>query len=354
MPPALLPPPAAPVATPSAVDFSVGSKIGFRGGAPLALVPIAQQTAIHALSPDAKSWIIDGPNNTVKLVTPAFPNGVSHPVWVPRARFSDDGQRALVFSTSDLAIFDVASGKLLGKHDGAICNARFSGTSEVVFHGESKEADARLWRWTVGAPAPTPLGAARAAETCHALPDGSTWLVESYAERWLVDGRTGGARRLAPPAQGGVLSTAGNRICNAGDRGLTCTRYPDERTERVWAKPTSDYLVFDDAGAHALITYAGGPDTVRDSFALVDFAALTVRPLTGVKGTSGSMFALGPGAKLLTIGSGSGLFVYDLERGQKRFAAHRPLYGNHVFPHHPRRVVAGTDEPMDLFLVAVP
>lgn len=131
-------------------------------------------------------------------------------------------------------------------------------------------------------------------------------------------------------------------------------RYPDERTERVWTKPTSDTLVFDGGGTHALITYAGGPDTVRDSFALVDFAALSVRPLRGVKATSGSLFALTPGAKLLTIGSGSGLHVYDLERGQKRFAAHRPLYGNHVFPHHPRRIVAGTDEPMDLFLVDVP
>ncbi len=346
--------PLPPAAAPSTVGFSVGPVLEFRGGASLKIVPIAQQTAIHALSPDAKSWIIDGPGNTVKLITPAFPQGVSHPVWVPRALFSDDGKRALVFSTSDLAIFDVQSGKLLGKHSGAICNARFAGPNEIVFHGDSKEADARLWRWAVGAPAPTPVGNPRAAETCHALPDGSTWLIESYAERWLVDGRTGGARALTPPAQGGVLSTAGNRLCTADDRGFSCVRYPDERTERVWTKPTSDTLVFDGGGTQALITYAGGPDTVRDSFALVDFVALSVRPLRGVKATSGSLFALTPGAKLLTIGSGSGLHVYDLERGQKRFAAHRPLYGNHVFPHHPRRIVAGTDEPMDLFLVDVP
>ena len=38
---------------------------------------------------------------------------------------------------------------------------------------------------------------------------------------------------------------------------------------------------------------------------------------------------------------------YDLERGELRFAAHSPLYGNTSFPYQPRRLVGGTDEPMD-------
>lgn len=346
--------PEAPRATPSTVSFEVGKPIRFRGGAPLRLQPIAKQTAIHALSPDAKSWVIDGPNNTVQLVTPRLPRGVSHPVWVPSALFSDDGSQALIWSTSDLAVIEVASGRFLGKREGAICAARFSGPNEIVFHESSKEPTARLWRWRLGTPAAVPLGAAREADYCHVSADGTSWLVESYAARWYLDGKSGGARALPPPAKGGTLSPAGNRVCVGDDNGFSCVRYPDERTESVWSKPTSDYMVFDGAGAHVMIQYAAGPDSVRSSFALVDFATLTVRPLEGVKGMSGSTFALTPGAKLITIGSGSGLWVYDVERAEKRFAAHRPLYGNHVFPHHPRRVVAGTDEPMDLFLVDVP
>ena len=343
-----------PVASPTTVSFKLGPAIEFRAGAALKPVPIAKQTAIHALSPDAKSWVIDGPNNTALLVSPGLPQPVSQSVWVPSARFSDDGTQVLIWSMSGLAVIEVATGKFLARRDGAICGARFSGPREIVFHEESKEADARFWRWAPGAPQPTALGAARKAETCQAAADGSLWLVESYAERSVIDGRTGGARVIAPPDRGGSLSPGGNRVCTGDDRGLSCLRQPDQRTERVWDKPTSDFIVFDNSGSHAMISYADGADGVRDAFALVSFEAQTVEPLRGVKGTSGSMFALTTGAKLLTIGSGSGLWVYDIERRQKRFAAHRPLYGNHVFPHHPRRVVAGTDEPMDLFLVDVP
>ena len=91
-----------------------------------------------------------------------------------------------------------------------------------------------------------------------------------------------------------------------------------------------------------------------DDYALVDFEAGVARPVQGARGTSGSLFKLHPGGTLLTIGSSAGLYVYDLERAQVRFAPHRPLYGNFAFPFHPRKLVAGTDEPMDLFLVEVP
>jgi hypothetical protein len=87
---------------------------------------------------------------------------------------------------------------------------------------------------------------------------------------------------------------------------------------------------------------------------LVDFEAVTVRALPDVRATSGSLFDLGPNGTLLSIGSALGLYVYDLERGELRFAAHAPLYGNDSFPYQPRRLVAGTDEPMDLFIVDVP
>lgn len=350
---AAAPPTPAPTPTPTSVTLAEQKAITFHGGAPLKLVPIAKQTAIHALSPDARSWVIDAPGNTVKLVTPLLPAGVSHPVWVPSAIFSDDGSKVAIWSTSGLAVFEVATGRLLAQRGGDICAARFLGPNAVLFHESSKEPTARLWQWQLGAPAPAPLGSAREADTCRASPDGRSWIVESYDKRWYIDGPSGGARSLPGPQQPGTVSLAGNRVCVGDDRGLTCVRYPDERTERVWSRPTSDSVVFESNGTHAMITYAKGPDTVRDSFALVDFVALTVRPLVGVKARSGSLFSLSPGAKLLTMGSGSGLWVYDVERAQTRFAAHSPLYGNHVFPHHPRRVVAGTDEPMDLYLVEV-
>ena len=106
----------------------------------------------------------------------------------------------------------------------------------------------------------------------------------------------------------------------------------------------------DPSGKRALFMWADDDD-VRDAYALVDFQTLEVRPLHSVKWPSGSTFALGHGGALLTIGSSSGLYVYDLERGVKRFAAHAPLYGNFVFPYAPRAVVGGTDEPMDLFFI---
>lgn len=342
-----------PALKPSEVSFHEAPTIQFSAGATLKPKKLADRTAIYALSPDTKSWVIDGPNNTALLITPAFPKGISHSVWVPSAVFSDDGSKVLIWSTSDLVVLDVATGRTLAKHTGDICAARFSGASTIVFHESSKDEKARFWRWALDAPAPTALGALRDAEYCYASNDGASWLVESYDKRWYLDGRTGAVRPLAPPAKGATLSGAGNRSCIGSSAGLVCVRHTDERTERVWSRPTSERIVFESSGSHAMVTFAESSDGVYSSFALVDFETLTVRRLRGAKAQSGSLFALSPGAKLLTIGSRSGLYPYDLERAKVRFAAHSPLFGNFVFPHHPRVLVAGTDEPMDLFLVDV-
>lgn len=333
------------------MNFTEGPPIRFVAGPPLRLQPIATRTDILALSPDARSWVIEGEDNTATLVSPGLPSGVSHPVGVPSAIFSDNGALVLIWSTHGLYVIDVATGRTVVERDGAVCSARFVGTTHIAFHSSSDDADARMYRLDLRTKTEVAMGQARAAQTCHASTDGRAWLVESYGARWFLDGGTGAARALGEEAQDAVLSRAGNRWCKADESGLTCLRVPDGRSEHVWSKPTSDLVVFDVTGDHAFVTYADGSDEVRDSFAYVDFTAMTVRPLQGVRTSSGSMFDLGPGGELLTIGSAGGLHVYDVPRGQRRFAAHRPLYGNFTFPHLSRVVVAGTDEPMDLFLV---
>lgn len=334
----------------TSVTFTEGPAIRFVGGPPLRLKPIATETEILALSPDARSWVIAGDGNTAKLVSPTLPSGVSHPVGVPSAIFSDDGARVLIWSMHGLCAIDVVTGRKIVERDGAVCSARFAGTN-VVFHSYSDDADARLTRLDLHTGKETTLGQPRAAQTCYASVDSRAWIIESYGARWFVDGGSGAARSLGKEAEDAALSRAGNRWCKGDASGLVCLRLPDNRSEHVWSRPTSDSIVFDTAGDHAFITYAADADEVRSAFAFVDFTALTVRPLKGVRTSSGSMFDLSPHGELLTIGSSSGLHVYDVPREQHRFAAHRPLYGNFSFPHHPRVVVAGTDEPMDLFLV---
>ncbi len=113
-------------------------------------------------------------------------------------------------------------------------------------------------------------------------------------------------------------------------------------------------MVFGPDGQHALIRFITSPEGVYDGYGWVDFAARTVRKLVGFRGYSGSMFTVGLGGKLISAGSGSGLYVYDMERGKVRFAAHRPLYENRFDANLPRRVVVGTDNVKDEFYVDVP
>lgn len=346
-------PPADRYPPPPAPNFTEGPAIRFRTGGTLKLKPIAKQTRIIALSPDGRSWVLDD-SHVARLFTPGNPAGVGVNVWVPSARFSADGARVLIWSTRGLALLDVATGRTLASRDGAICGAAFLGTDRIVFHQESDDPDARFWHWKIGEPKPAALGPAREARTCHVSLDGERWLVEGYRTLAFIDGRTGQARPLAEPGTHDVVSPAGNRTCTGAETGMVCVRYPDLSIERVWMVPTSSSMVFDSTGNHALITFVDGPDGVYDAYAFVDFDARTVRRMHGVRATSGSLFSLGPDGKILTIGSGQGLYVYDLDKALIRFAPHSPLYGNFTFPYNPRRLVAGTDEPMDLFIVEVP
>jgi hypothetical protein len=343
-----------PPPPPPPVQFSERPPIVFRGGPGLGLKPIAKQTSIIALSPDAKSFVLGG-QSEARLVTPTLPNGIEHPVHVASALFSGDGKHVAIWSGMGLFVLDVASGRRIASTAIPTCAARFAAPGELVFHGESRAPDARLWRMTIGPASPRPLGAGRAAETCHASLDGTHWLIDGSGARSYVDGTTGSARGLGKEAESAILSPGGDRYCSGDDSGYACVRLPDGRREQVWRRQSShDYNAFDLTGTRALIQYADGPDGVRDAFALVDFREQSVRPLRAVKWTSGSMFQLTPGGALLTVGSSRGLNVYDVQRAQRRVAAKNPLYGNFVFPYHPRRLVAGTDEPMDLFLVDVP
>jgi hypothetical protein len=366
-----LAPSASPVITPGPppppVTFSELPPLSFQKGAPLKLQPIAKYVYdFYALSPDAKSWVSsnasaqDGKrpiDSGTRLFTPSFPDGVGIEAHVPTARFLPDGSRVLVwsFGNGDLAVLEVATGKTLYRREGAVCAARFDGPDQVVFHESSKDPDARLWRVQISTGQTTPLGAPRVSDFCEASADGSAWVAHLDDTRVFVDGKTGATLAIQPPKDANVVLAAGaTRYCLPSPSGLSCVRLPGGGVEQIWSRPTSESMTFSPDGEHALVTYVAKPDGIYDSFAWIDFAAKTVRSLNGFRGYSGSLFALHPQGKLISIGSGNGLHVYDVERGKVRFAAHRPLYENRVDPNLSRRVLIGTDNVKDEFYVDVP
>lgn len=358
----LVPPP-----PPPPVAFTELPPLAFKNGAPLKLSPVVKSVYhLYALSPDARSWIASAPQTPdgkleldagPHLFTRAFPQGVKVDVGVPSARFHPDGGRVLIWGYGGgLAVLDVPTGKTLWQRDGAVCNARFDGPDQIVFHESSKDPDAHLWRVTLSSKQATRLGAARVSDFCEANADGSAWIAHLDDVRAYVDGRTGAALPLRPPANVDVaLSKGANRYCTGGEAGLSCVRLPDGGVENVWSRATSADMDFDPDGQHALIRYVRNPaEGIYDGWAFVDFVARTVRPLVKFKATSGSLFVVHPAGKLISIGSGRGAYVYDMERGVVRFAAHAALYDNMVDANLPRRLVIGTDNVEDVFYVDIP
>ncbi|MFO0567938.1 MAG: hypothetical protein U0263_19925 [Polyangiaceae bacterium] len=358
----------APGPPPAPVVFSELPPLMFTAGRTPKLVPIVKNVYdLFALSPDGKSWVSSDsltPDGTrhqkegARLHTPTTgQDGIPVEAWVPNARFSADGSRVLVASwgMGALAVLEVATGKVLFETTAEACQARFDGPNTVVYHTKSAEPNARLMRADVSTRTITPLGGGRRVEYCEAPPDGSAFVTDWNGERAYVDGRTGAALPLAVPANVDVaMSKAANRYCVGTASGFVCTHLPDGGSEQVWARPSSSYVDWSPAGQHALIRYAPDPDGVYDGWAWVDFGAKTVRRLQGFRGYSGSMFAVHPGGQIVSIGSGSGLYVYEMTKGKVFFAAHRPLYENLVDPNLPRRVVVGTDNVKDFFYVDVP
>lgn len=372
--PGVAPPPAAVVApggasdgaeltlpeNPASVAFTELAPLSFRKGAPLALVPIAKGAKPIGLSPAGTSWVLEE-GNASRLVTPSQPAGVVIDLWNSLSSYSIDGRYVAVWSYhGPFRVLDVATGQTLVAQELSTCGARFVGPREVLVQTASNDGDAKMLRVSLDTGTAVPFGGAPDAQNCHASLDGTRWMIEAYDARWFVDGRSGKRLKLPnDPAPGGsaseALSTAGDRRCTAGESGLSCVRYPEGTIEHVWSRPSSvAYVTFDPSGKRALFFFANDPDGVYDTPALVDFEARTVRPLKNARSYSGSMPALTHGGVLLTVGSGHGVHVYDLERGQERVASHRPLYGNFTFAHQPRVLIAGTDEPMDLFRVEVP
>lgn len=351
---------------PPPVTFTELPVQNFTKGASLKLVPVVKNVyEIFALAPDTKSWIAsapltpDGKRNLKegpRLFSPAFPDGLVIDVWVASASYYPDGSRAMVWGFGGgLAVVEVGTGKFLYQRDGALCNARWNGPDEIVFHESSKEPDARLWRVKLSTGQVTPLGGPRVSEFCEANADGSAWLTRYDDIIQYVDGRTGATLPIHVTTQGEPrLSPGANRYCIGNESGLTCTHLPDGGMEHVWSRPTSDYIDFDPEGEHALIRYVNSPDGVYAGWAWVDFKARTVRRMTGFKGTTGSTFELHPKGQLISIGSSRGLYVYDMDRGKVRFAPHSELYDNKNDPNFPRRMLVGTDNVEDIFYVDVP
>jgi hypothetical protein len=353
---------------PPPVTFSELPTLAFKKGASLKLTPVVKGVYhLYALSPDTKSWIASAPQTPdgkkridegTRFFSPAFPDGMKIEAWVPSATFYPDGSRVLVWSFGNgaLAVVDANSGKTLYERTAAVCNARFDGPDQIVFHESSKDPDAHLWRVKISTGQAMQLGGARVADYCEANADGSAWIAYLDDTRVYVDGKTGATLPIQPPANAQVkLSAGANRYCLPSESGLSCVRLPDGGVEQVWSRPTSEYMDFDPEGQHALIRYVRNvQEGVYDGWAYVDFVARTVRPLTGFKATTGSTFEVHPNGKLISIGSSRGVYIYDMERGVLRFAPHNELYDNLLDRNFPRRIVIGTDGVEDIFYVDVP
>lgn len=349
------PPPVAPPPPPP-VTFSELPALVFKPGPalrPQTLAPGAG--SFIALSPDGRSAVVE--TDAVRLFTPSMPQGMVLDARVPSAVFTADGTRLLSwgFGMSELSVVDVATGRVLAKREGEYCAARFLTPDQVVFHDTSLDGTARLSKLDVSTGRVTPLSLPHSVEYCTASADGHRWLTDANGKRAFIDGVSGQLRPLAVDEAGNVVAAVGAaRYCLASEKGFDCVRVPDSREEHVWKKPTSDTMYWDPDGAFALITFVDNPEGVYSSYAWVDFAAMTVRELRGIKGRSGSLFQIHPGGQVISIGSGSGVYAYDLARGRVHFAAHSPLYSNDFAQGQPRRIVAVEDDSGKMFTIDVP
>jgi hypothetical protein len=249
-------------------------------------------------------------------------------------------------------VFDTRTGRLVAELPGEPCDLRFVSATEIVYHtGSLGDVDNQVFRYRLGG-GPTALGPMRQNRSCSGNADGSLFIVHDPGPVRVVDGTTGLERVLWQDDRWEfAISPNGDRVCVSAPNtlppsDLICIRARDRGQEIVIPKkPSPMYasVIFDPTGARAFVRHTleapQHPDGMVVESLLVDFASRTVRPVIGHEPKSGSIAELMPGGELLVQGSSSGVMVYDLERGVKRFAAKSSLYGVMPIPHLRRRFI---------------
>jgi hypothetical protein len=297
--------------------------------------------------------------------------------------FSPDGARVAILQyLGRLIVLDATTAKLQWEHDSKLgdfgeCDVRFATSSEVVFHGESRDGDARLVRVDLATGKGTQLGAPLNVDECTATPDGSRWLLFTDYEKppndpkgkstsvgvvRVRDGATGATFELVRGLHSArALSPTGDRVCwhDEETNHVSCLRASDRGLEKIWQGAAST-LEIDAEGKRMLVT---GSVQVKADWKpvtlLVDFADGTIRALDGPRLKSGGAVKLMSSGVIVASGSASGIELYDVDAGLRWFAARSPFYSPYALRGQPRRLVGGSEPPQggsleDLYVIDVP
>ncbi|MFO0565289.1 MAG: hypothetical protein U0263_06480 [Polyangiaceae bacterium] len=367
-PPPPVPGPPAPVAlAPSASDaplpppvgagqvtaFPQGSDIRFRAGRALSAKLIAKDAEALALSPDGKSYVLLE-NNTARLVTPSHPAGYTVDAHAASgALFSADGSLVLVHSGA-FSLLDVATGRVRLSVDTSSCAIGFSADGFIHWHEEAGAWNDWLgsaMRMSLQKGPPERVGPKRFVRECRISPDASSYVSLFPAPIALIDAKSGRSRVLVrEPAGTTLVSPVADRVCVVEERGelndLVCTRTTDGGVERVLVGGRYISVAFDPSGRRALLgsnrESVDGRNIERETF-IADFQTRELRRIVGFEPKTGAIPTLAYGGKLLAQGSSTGMMVYDLERGEKRFISKARLYGVEPMAGHERRFFADAE-----------
>jgi len=365
-PPPPIPDLDAPASPPPLATFKRVTPLGFRAMGGYKLARVAGDARVLALSPDGRRIVYaSGKKLTLETVgqADAIPMpGSDHSVVV----FSPDGSHFAVGDES-VRVHDAATGATRAAVKVPACALRFvtmqSGLALLV-HPKGKEV--ALHRVDLATGDVHALGRTRDAETCVASMDGLRWIVTTKIGLALVDGESGRSRLLAGSQKDAIASPAADRWCKVAQAETTevsCERVTDGGRELVLTNASYPDLRFDPHGKRALVgsSVVVERGTPKLEWSMVDFRTRELRPLVGFWQAQGSLPRLLPEGEVLAMGGPKGMTVFDLARGEKRYASipGRPLYAAYALLGHPRRFAAGSESPSgslaeDAYLAELP
>jgi hypothetical protein len=351
----------APATPPPRATFRSASAISFRHAGGYKLERVAGNAIVLALSPDA-SRMVFASGKRLSLNRVGEDAGIAmEGSDSSQVVFSSDGS-LLAIGDAAVRVHDTQTGAQKLTVPVPVCAMRFEKSGALLVH--PKGPASRLRRIHLGTGVVEELGASREVSACAASHDGARWIVSTAAGLALVDGASGRSRLLADSNKNALPSPAADRWCSVPQhraRELWCERVSDGGRELLLASASYPELRFDPHGKRALVGTAKNDDPAALEWSMVDFGKRELRPLVGFWQSSGSLPRLLPEGEILAMGGPKGMTVFDLARGEKRYALvpGRPLYAAYPLMGHPRRFAAGSESPSgslaeDAYLAELP